>query len=133
MGPFAMANIVVGGATLRCQQGTSPATLTVAAPHGVAGQKRQVATVDDHQPMANIGSFGMCQSMANPQVSAATAAANGVLTPQPCVPVIASPWQPGQAGVRLQRATALTDDSTCNCQWGGIIEVTDTGDGGARL
>ena len=43
---------------------------------------------------ASVPPFGLCTSMANPQVAAATAAAQNVLTPQPCQPVL-SPWSPG--------------------------------------
>ncbi|AKT43724.1 DUF4280 domain-containing protein [Chondromyces crocatus] len=127
-----MARLVVDGATLRCNQGSTPGRLSVATPHGVAGQKRQAATVDDHRPNLHVASFGMCRSMSNPQVSAATSAANGVLTPQPCVPATPAPWQSGHRHVRLVRGVALTDDATCACQWGGTIEIADPGAGGIQ-
>ena len=55
------------------------------------------------------------------------AAAQGVLTPQPCVPVIASPWSPGSSVVTIQGVRALSDDSKCTCTWTGSIEITDPG------
>ena len=78
----------------------------------------------DFTPMVNISPFGMCITQANPQVAAATAAAMGVLTPQPCVPVVTAPWSPGSPCVKIQTLKALSDDSTCNCQWTGSIGIT---------
>jgi hypothetical protein len=69
----------------------------------------------------------MCKALANPQVASATAAAQGVLTPMPCVPVIAAPWSPGAAIVTIRGQKALTKDSTCSCAWGGAIEVVEPG------
>ena len=60
-----------------------------------------VATIMDNKPMANVPPFGMCTTPSNPQVAAATSAALGVLTPQPCMPVIAAPWAPGSATVMV--------------------------------
>jgi len=45
-----------------------------------------VATIMDFKPFANIPGFGACMSPMNPHVIAATAAAMGVFTPQPCIP-----------------------------------------------
>ena len=124
-----MSKLVINGAKLKCNQGTSPGSLTVLPANGTDADEQPAATVDDYQPMMNVGAFGMCQTQANPQVAAATAAAQGVLTPQPCVPVITSSWSPGSRVVTIQGTTALSDDSKCNCQWTGSIEITDPGTG----
>ncbi|MBI4952329.1 MAG: DUF4280 domain-containing protein [Myxococcales bacterium] len=122
-----MPKLVVNGAKLKCSQGVSPGTLTVTSANGTDADETPAATVEDYVPMTNIGAFGMCQSQANPQVAAATAAAGGVLTPQPCVPVVTSAWSPGSSVVTIREMKALTDDSTCNCTWNGSIEITDPG------
>ena len=57
---------------------------------------------------------------------AATAAAMGVLTPMPCVPVIAAPWAPG-GQERIANMPALLDNCKCICNWGGNISVTMPG------
>lgn len=122
-----MPKLVIDGASLECTQGTSPSTLTV-LPSLANADEHPVATVRDHLPMVNVAPFGMCQAMANPQVASATAAAQGVLTPQPCVPVLNDAWAPGAAYVTVegaQKAAALTDDSRCACQWSGSISITD--------
>jgi hypothetical protein len=75
--------------------------------------------------MVNIAPFGMCKSLANPQVAAATSAAMGTLTPQPCVPAPAGPWSPGSSIVTLNGVAALTADSKCMCTWAGGIEVVE--------
>jgi hypothetical protein len=77
--------------------------------------------------MVNVMPFGMCLSPSNPQVAAATAAAMGVLTPQPCIPVTVSPWTPGAMTVEIANLIALDNFSICNCMWGGVITVTDPG------
>jgi hypothetical protein len=122
-----MPKIVINGAKLKCSQGTSPGTLTVLPANGTSGDEQPAATVNDFQPMVNIAPFGMCQTQANPQVASATAAAQGVLTPMPCIPVTTSPWSPGSSIVTIQGQKALTSDSKCNCQWTGSIEITDPG------
>jgi hypothetical protein len=81
----------------------------------------------DIAPFVNIPPFGMCTSLANPTVAAATAAALGVLTPMPCVPVIPKPWAPGALRTMAGGQPALTYGSMCNCAWGGVIELTFPG------
>ena len=78
------------------------------------------ATIQDFAPNVNIMPFGMCTTLSNPQVAAATSAALGVLTPQPCIPVTTSPWSPGSATVQINGAPALTATSMCQCAWGGV-------------
>ncbi|MFZ9811939.1 MAG: DUF4280 domain-containing protein, partial [Burkholderiaceae bacterium] len=85
------------------------------------------ANIMDHIPMLNIPPFGMCQSLANPTVAAATAAALGVLTPMPCIPATPAPWIPGSPTVTLGGMPALQDSSKLNCLWAGVISVSQPG------
>jgi len=118
--------VVFQGAQLRCSLGLSPSTL-VLQPGVAAARGKAVATVMNFQPLVNIPPFGMCISVANPQVAAATAAASGTLTPQPCLPVVTGPWMPGAGAASVQGAKLLTGDSICNCQWLGVISVSEAG------
>ena len=119
--------MVINGAKLTCNQGSSPSSLTVMPINGSEADEQPAATVMDHAPMTNVAPFGLCQTQANPQVAAATSAAQGVLTPQPCVPVIPAPWSPGASIVTIRDQRALTNDSTCTCTWSGRIEISDPG------
>jgi hypothetical protein len=120
-----MPKLVVNGAKLKCSEGLAPSSLTVLPVNGSDGEQQPAATIMDQVPMMNIAPFGMCKTQANPQVAAATAAAMGVLTPMPCIPVIPAPWSPGASVVTINELKALSDDSKCNCMWTGSIEVTD--------
>ena len=75
---------------------------------------------------ANVPPFGMCMSLSNPQVASATAAAE-VLTPQPCLPVLVSPWSPGSAQVTINEVSALDDSCQCTCTWAGVVTVSSAG------
>lgn len=122
-----MASIVLHGATIRCDQGTTPASLTVLPTNRTLGEDKPAATTMDHLPTANIPPFGMCRSLMNPQVAAATSAAGGALTPQPCIPVTMAPWTPGEATVTVGSLTLLVEGSTCKCSWAGTISITVPG------
>lgn len=115
-----MGNQVATGATLQCSLGTTPSTFVASG--AVVSAMTPAGVVTDIDP-ANVPPFGLCQSPANPQVAAATTAANGVLTPQPCVPVL-TPWTPGSAQVTIGGVSALDDSSQCSCSWAGTISVT---------
>ena len=121
-----MALTVCGTAMCACTFGMAPSTLMV-TPENKVMSKMPVATIMDNVPMKNIMPFGMCSSMANPQVSAATAAAMGVLTPMPCIPVISAPWAPGSPTVLIANKPALSQSSKCVCNWGGVISITNPG------
>ena len=119
---------VVGTAQLMCTFGTTPSALTAMAKGSAVQAGGQIAaTVQDFIPNANIMPFGMCMTPSNPQVAAATSAAFGALTPQPCIPVTTSPWMPGSTNVLVGGAQALTASSTCQCAWGGSISIVSPG------
>ena len=118
-----MPDLVCTGATLQCSFGTTPATFAASGNQVSAGSPAGVVT---DVAAANVPPFGMCTSLSNPQVASATAAAQNVLTPQPCQPVL-SPWSPGSAQVTIGEVNALDDSSQCNCTWGGVVTVSDAG------
>lgn len=116
------------GAKLMCSMGSQLSDLEVEHPNDpvyIHGQN--FANIMDYKPMVNIKPFGLCSSLANPSVAAATAAAMGVLTPMPCMPNTTSPWMPGSVRPYLKGEFALMDDCRLMCAWAGTIEVADTG------
>ncbi|MFN3331664.1 MAG: DUF4280 domain-containing protein [Caldilinea sp.] len=122
-----MPQQVTHGATLRCSFGAAPATLVVTPESQVDVGGAPAATIMDHAPFKNITPFGMCSSLANPQVAAATSAAFGTLRPQPCVPATNQPWAPGSPVVTVRGKPALNDMCTLLCQWAGVITVINAG------
>lgn len=119
---------VVAGAMLQCSFGTAPSSFIVLPMHRVTAGGPPAANIMDNKPIANIVPFGMCITPSNPAVAAATAAALGVLTPVPCMPVIPAPWAPGAVTVLLDNFPALDNVSTCICTWGGVIAITNPGE-----
>lgn len=122
-----MAQLVVNGAQLRCTFGVAPSALVVPPAKRVMAGSQPVATINDQIPMANIMPFGMCSSLANPQVASATSAASGVLTPQPCIPVTTGPWAPGSPTVLVGSTPALNSTCQLMCSWAGVISVSTPG------
>lgn len=122
-----MAQLVVNSAMLQCAMGAAPGTLVVLPTSRVTSSGQPVANILDSKPFVNITGFGMCMSMANPAVAAATAAAFGVLVPMPCTPMTTAPWVPGSPTVLSGGAPALTNSSQCICGFGGTIAVTMPG------
>jgi hypothetical protein len=122
-----MALAVCNGAMCTCSFGAAPSTLVVLPKNRVMDSKNPQATIMDNVPMMNIMPFGVCSSIANPAVAAATAAAFGVLTPQPCVPVIPAPWTPGSLTVLIGNIPVLSDSSVLMCSWAGVIQITVPG------
>ncbi len=116
------------GAMMQCSFGMAPSSLVVLPINRVFTNQMPDANIMDHIPMVNIMPFGMCQSLANPMVAAATAAALGVLTPMPCIPATPSPWVPGAPTVLLGNQPTLDNVSMLTCMWGGIIQFTNAGE-----
>jgi hypothetical protein len=111
---------------LKCSFGLAPGTLMV-LPVSQVTTAMPDANIMDNKPMVNILPFGMCTSLANPLVAAATAAAMGVLVPMPCVPMTTAPWMPGSPTVLLGNLPALNNASKLMCMAGGVIEICAPG------
>jgi hypothetical protein len=114
------------GAALQCSFGAAPSSLVVLPVNRVQTVTPD-ANIMDNKPLVNIMPFGMCSSLANPTVAAATSAALGVLTPMPCVPVIPAPWAPGAPTVLIANQPALNNTSKLMCAYGGVIQVVNPG------
>jgi hypothetical protein len=110
------------GATLQCSFGAAPSTLVV-LPQNAVLTGTPAATIMDNKPIVNVPPFAMCSSPSNPTVIAATAAALGVLTPMPCLPVLPAPWVPGSPTVMIGNMPTLNNSSKLMCAWAGVIQI----------
>jgi uncharacterized protein DUF4280 len=122
-----MAQQVVAGAMMMCSFGMTPSALNVLPTNQTMVGGPPAANIMDNKPFVNIPPFGMCTTPSNPTVASATAAAMGVLTPMPCVPVIPAPWAPGSPTVLIGKMPALNSTSKCMCAWGGVISINVAG------
>ena len=114
-------------AMLRCSFGMAPSTLMV-LPRKALDTMKPGGNIMDNKPFLNILPFGLCRSLANPTVAAATAANRGVLTPMPCIPNTPAPWTPGNPKVMINNLPAITQSSKLFCMWGGVISVIHPGE-----
>lgn len=123
-----MGQLVVTGAMATCTMGMTPCPINVTSQLTCVTTSKPTATIQDMQPMVNMAGFGMCKSLLNPQVAAATAAAWGVLTPQPCVMMPAGTWIPTKPNVTIGGKPCLTSDCKLMCTNGmGQISITNPG------
>lgn len=122
-----MAIQICAGAMLQCSLGPAPSSLVVLPQNCTLTSGPPAANIMDGKPIVNVPPFGMCSSPSNPTVSAATAAALGVLTPMPCVPVTPAPWVPGAPTVMIGNMPALDSNSKLMCTWGGVIQIVNPG------
>lgn len=120
-------SFLVDGGTLKCTFGDKESTFKVPTCHNVVLCDKSQGSILDFAPNVNILSFGMCSSLANPTVAAATAANKGVLKKMPCVPATTMPWIGGKPDVIVDVAPALMKSSTNMCMWCGVISVTKDG------
>lgn len=118
---------VVETAKLQCGCGSQESALKVPVDHKTDINDKHQANIKDHKPNLNVQSFGLCGSMANPEVAAATAANWGNLKKMPCKPVTLTPWIDGKSDVLLDREPALLSTSILNCRWSGTIRIIDCG------
>jgi hypothetical protein len=118
---------VCSGATLQCSFGLAPSSLIVIPQNRVMSGGMPTGNIMDNKPFVNIIPFGMCTSLANPTVAAATSAALGVLTPMPCVPNTVVPWTPGNPTVLLGGNPIINNSSKLMCMWAGVISIVVPG------
>lgn len=118
-----MGLLATNGCLCACSFGVAPCPLVV-LPAARVLSGAPAAAIMDNVPFVNLATFGMCSSAANPTVAAATAAAMGVLTPMPCIPVFPAPWVPGSPTVLIGGKPALTTDSKLMCAYGGVVSMT---------
>ena len=121
-----MPLLVTSGAVLSCTFGAAPSTFVV-LPVNPVMVDMPAANIMDNIPLVNILPFGVCSSIANPTVIAATAAALGVLTPMPCIPMTVAPWVAGAPTVLIGNMPALSSDSKLLCSWAGSISISFAG------
>jgi hypothetical protein len=112
---------------MMCTFGMAPAALNALPASRVLVEGRPVADITSTATGVNIAPFGMCTSLSNPTVAAATSAALGVLTPMPCVPVVPAPWAPGAPTTLVGGKPMLVAPSTATCAYGGVISLTNPG------
>jgi hypothetical protein len=123
-----MSLAVVGGTSLiQCSFGLIPTPLMVLPDRTVMVEGMLMGNITDIIPLVNIMTFGLCISLANPEVLAATIAAAGVLVPMPCVPVTLDPWISEALTVIVGGAPALDQTSTVMCAWAGVIHIDEPG------
>jgi hypothetical protein len=123
-----MTLAVVGELSLiQCPFGVTPTPLNVLPDRTVFAEIMLMGNITDMIPLINIMTFVECTSVANPEVEAATVAAEGVLTPMPCVPVIVDPWISEAITVMVTEGPALDQTSLIMCTWAGVIFVDEPG------
>ena len=119
--------VLVSGGILTCTFGAMPSTFTALANPTVQVDGKTAATMMDNAPLMSIQPFGLCTSLANPMVAAATAAALGILQPQPCLPVIPGPWVAGGQKIRSGGKALVCQGDCIMCAYAGTISIANSG------
>ncbi|TQR41806.1 PAAR-like protein [Paenibacillus popilliae] len=115
-----MQPYVVAGATMKCNCGSSTSRLKVEKSHGVYIRGKVQLNVNDYKPKANIESFGLCSSRANPDVQRAGG-------PVRCNPNVATSWIYGKKDMLVGKQPALLNISQNSCMYQGTIRIVDNG------
>lgn len=113
------------GATIACTQGLATGSLVGNSPIKIAGMP--ALTINDTASFVNVTPCGMCTSIANPTVAAATASALGVLTPMPCIPNPVGIWQGCTNSPSVGGKKALSNEGKLICAYGGTISIVFPG------
>ena len=109
-----MGQVVVTGGTAQCTFGTLPGMIAAGAQKKVLIDGKPVATIMDFNTQC-ITPFGLCTTLTNPAVQAAT-----TLVP-------AGTWKPTKVTVQAGGSPVLTNECQGTCVYGGCIAVTNPG------
>jgi hypothetical protein len=115
-----MSKYMCCGDKIKCSMGDK-GVVNVLPVNMVFCDNKAVGNIMDHKPFVNIPSLGMCKSLANPMVAAATAANNGRLQKMPCIPNTTMPWLLGKMNTLVGGQPAIIDSSKLMCMWCGVI------------
>lgn len=121
-----MAKHTVSTAKMKCSMGSAPSNF-IATPKTINSGGFDAGNILDHKPLVNIPPFGPCRSLGFPATASATAAAQGALTPMPCVPNTPAPWVTGAPTIISKGAPSLNDTACLTCVWGGLITFISPG------
>lgn len=122
-----MGQPVVTGGKAMCSMGPG-GMFNISAMGNVMIENKPILTTKDTVPFMNVSPAGvMCQSMANPMVASATAAAMGVLTPQPCVPNFVGMWLPGTINCKCKFMGLVDSSCSLMCAYAGKLSITFAG------
>ncbi len=114
-----MAFPVAMMATCQCMFGAAPCPLMVTSQQQCISGTFPLATIND----VTLPTFGTCISTMNPLV-ASVLSVTGVLTPQPCTPLLVGVWMPGSPTVLIGGKPALNNSSKIMCAYGSISIVS---------
>lgn len=120
---------VTQNAILRCPFGLMTSILNVLDPTRASIGMNKMATIQDYK-LPNIPPFGMCTSILNPAVQAATVAAMGTLTPAACPGIKAMMgWAVASTRVVTSRSRYLDQNCKLLCAFGGNVMIIHSGQG----
>ena len=98
---------IIHGDPMVCTQGSQPCPLSVTNHRKVMIDDKPAATVADHAPGVNLGTFGTCK-----------------VSGGPCTPATPAPWTPGSTGnVRTNDHRMLLPTDKLMCTIGGVISI----------
>lgn len=126
-----MERIVLQGDLCRCANGTQPCPLNVSNRKRMVVNGKAIALRTDASTV-NLSGFGYCNNLGNPIVMEATMAAQGVLTPMPCVPMLKGVWDRTVERLKIDGQQAVGESSTTMCAYGGSISISLVGERGIK-
>lgn len=118
-----MTKAVLQGDFCKCTSGDAPCRLKVTDGERMTYDGKAIAVKTDAK-ITNLSTFGLCSNLSNPIVAQATAAAQGVLTPMQCVPVLPGIWENTVSQLIVDNQPVVGESSYVTCRYGGCISIS---------